>query len=160
LERALQVPEQSFVSRTGLWVSSINRATRLDEFSPTYWATVYFGQWLKNYRSGEYFWTAFFHGSSLAKNIYIGRLFRKHIYLITLSIKEEERLIVDDNTIASVFFSRSLMRTNYKCENVSLMGQCDQIGRCYDHNFLRFCQFSAKKMAFFLKNQCYDPIFA
>jgi hypothetical protein len=24
-------------------------------------------------------------------------------------------------------------------------------GRCYDHNFLRFCQFSAKKLAFFSK---------
>jgi hypothetical protein len=39
---------------------------------------------------------------------------------------------------------------------------CDTIqvwtwGRCYDHNFR---QFSAKKLAFFLKNQCYDLIFA
>jgi hypothetical protein len=34
-------------------------------------------------------------------------------------------------------------------------------GRCYDHNFLHYCQFSATKLAFFkIKNQCYDHIFA
>jgi hypothetical protein len=33
-------------------------------------------------------------------------------------------------------------------------------GRCYDHNFRRFCQFSAKILAFFSKRQCYDEVFA
>jgi hypothetical protein len=32
--------------------------------------------------------------------------------------------------------------------------------RRYDHNFRRFCQFSAKKVGVFLKNQCYDPFCA
>jgi hypothetical protein len=39
---------------------------------------------------------------------------------------------------------------------------CAQSGTnvAYDHNFLRFCQFLAKQMCVFLKNQCYDQIFA
>jgi hypothetical protein len=31
--------------------------------------------------------------------------------------------------------------------------------RCYDHNFLRFLTIFGEKMAFFLKNQCYDQFF-
>jgi hypothetical protein len=32
-------------------------------------------------------------------------------------------------------------------------------GRCYDHIFCDFWQFSAEKIGVFLKNQCYDQIF-
>jgi hypothetical protein len=33
-------------------------------------------------------------------------------------------------------------------------------GRCYDHNFLRFLAIFDEKIGVFLKNQCYDQIFA
>jgi hypothetical protein len=33
-------------------------------------------------------------------------------------------------------------------------------GRCYDHNFLRFSTIFGEKIGVFLKNQCYDQIFA
>jgi hypothetical protein len=33
-------------------------------------------------------------------------------------------------------------------------------GQCYDHNFLRFLPIFGEKIGVFLKNQCYDPIFA
>jgi hypothetical protein len=33
-------------------------------------------------------------------------------------------------------------------------------GRCYDHNFLRFLPIFGEKNGVFLKNQCYDNIFA
>jgi hypothetical protein len=36
----------------------------------------------------------------------------------------------------------------------------DSRGRCYDHNFLRFSPIFAEKFGVFLKNQCYDQIFA
>jgi hypothetical protein len=31
---------------------------------------------------------------------------------------------------------------------------------CYDHNFLRFLTIFGEKIGVFLKNQCYDQIFA
>jgi hypothetical protein len=36
---------------------------------------------------------------------------------------------------------------------------CGTMGRCYDHNFLRFLEIFGKKIGGFLKNQCYQ-IFA
>jgi hypothetical protein len=32
--------------------------------------------------------------------------------------------------------------------------------RRYDHNFMRFSSISGEKIGAFLRNQCYDPIFA
>jgi hypothetical protein len=38
--------------------------------------------------------------------------------------------------------------------------QSDQIGRLYDHNFLRFSTIFGEKIGVFLKNQRYDQNFA
>jgi hypothetical protein len=48
------------------------------------------------------------------------------------------------------------------CPNNAFLKEARSLGRgrCYDHDFCDFWQFSAKKMWVFLNNQCYDQNFA
>jgi hypothetical protein len=39
----------------GIFLEARIRVTRLGEFSPTYWAIVYFGQLFENYKSSAHF---------------------------------------------------------------------------------------------------------
>jgi hypothetical protein len=55
----------------------------------------------------------------------------------------------------------SFSQKNYPKKTVTQLAKIHPIwGRCYDHNFLRFSTIFCKKLAFFLKNQCYDQNFA
>jgi hypothetical protein len=44
--------------------------------------------------------------------------------------------------------------------NVKPEGTSKSRDRCYDHNFLQFSTIFGEKIGVFLKNQCYDQIFA